>query len=632
MNTELSYRPQSGEIPTSPGVYRFFDKHGRVIYVGKAKNLRNRLNSYFANLEKLHPRTYAMVTTAQKVKWTVVGTEREALQLEYTWIKEYDPRFNVMFKDDKSYPYLAITLKEEYPRVFVTRGPRKKNIKYFGPYVKAWTVNEMLDMLLKVFPVRTCTKGVFNRAKSSGRPCLLGYIDKCAAPCVGRISQEDHYLMAKQFAQFMSGKAKQFITPLEQKMQAASDALDFEAAAKYRDDIQVLKDAFERNALVLSQDIDADIFALAEDDLEAAAQVFHVRGGRVRGQRGWIVEKTENLTTKEIYSHLLQQVYGDESSDEIPPEIWLPKLPDNADILAQWLQTLRNANVKFHIPKRGDKANLLETVLENAKESLRLNKMKRAGDITNRSLALQELQDYLELPDSPLRIESIDISHIQGTNVVASLVVVEDGISKRGEYRKFNVTGDAARDDTAAMYDVVSRRFKNYIEQKEKFRYPPQLLVVDGGQPQVNAAQQAIDDLALTDEITVVGLAKRLEEIWRADEDFPIILPRGSQALFLVQRLRDEAHRFAITFHRKKRAKSMIESIFDELPGIGPIKQKALLRKFGSIKKLKAATKEELLEVSGIGPTQADTLLTYFNNSEDASTVIDTETGEIIES
>ncbi|MFT4147433.1 MAG: excinuclease ABC subunit UvrC [Micrococcaceae bacterium] len=631
MAQQLKYRPTPGEIPTAPGVYRFFDRYGRVIYVGKAKNLRNRLNSYFSNVEKLHPRTYAMVTTAVEVTWTVVRTEREALQLEFTWIKEFDPRFNVMFRDDKSYPYLAMSLKEEVPRVFMTRDTKKKDVKYFGPYVKAWAIKETLDMLLKVFPVRTCTQGVYNRAVANNRPCLLGFIDKCSAPCVGNISIEEHKKLVQQFSRFMSGKGKDLIHEKEVAMLQASEELNFENAAKLRDQIQVLKAAFEKTAMVQPLDVDADIFALAEDDLEAAAQVFYVRGGRIRGQRGWVVEKTEDITTAGLYSQLLQQAYGSDSSQEIPPSIWLPELPEDADLLKSWLKTLRKGSVKFLIPQRGDKAHLLATVEENAKEVLRLHKNKRAGDITTRSAGLQELQDFLDLDESPLRIEGIDISHIQGTNVVASLVVIEDGITKKGEYRKFNITGDAARDDTAAMYDVVKRRFKNYLDNKENFKYPPNLLVVDGGKPQVAVAQQAIDELGLTEEITVVGLAKRLEEIWRANEDYPLILPRGSQALFMLQRLRDEAHRFAITFHRKKRAKSMVNSVFDELQGIGPTKQRALLKHFASVKKLKAASLEQLQEVHGIGKVQAENIYSHFNSEKETAMLIDMETGEVLD-
>ena len=619
-----SYRPKTGEIPTDPGVYRFRDPHGRVIYVGKAKSLRQRLNSYFANPATLLPKTYAMVHAAASVEWTVVGSELEALQLEYTWIKEFAPRYNLAFRDDKSYPYLAVTMGEKYPRVQVLRGERRKGTRYFGPYT-AGAIRETMDTLLRVFPVRSCSAGVLRRAEQSGRPCLLGYIDKCSAPCVGRVTPEEHRRLAEDFCAFMGGEAKRFIGGLEKRMAAAVAELDYETAAKLRDDIIAMRKVFERNAVVLPEDTDADVFAVEEDELEAAVQVFHVRGGRVRGQRGWVVEKVEDTTPAGLVTHLLAQVYGEQSETDgrLPREVLVPVLPEDADELSAWLSALRGTRVTLRVPQRGDKAALLTTVHENAVQALRLHKSRRAGDITTRSLALQELQEALELPEAPLRIECFDISHVQGTNVVGSMVVVEDGLAKKSEYRRFAVTGDAARDDTAAMHDVLTRRFRGYLadrelplaerDQKARFAYPPNLVVVDGGQPQVAAAVRAHPQHGIGEEVRVVGLAKRLEEVWLPEGDFPVILPRASQGLYLLQRIRDEAHRFAIAFHRQKRGKSMTASLLDEVPGLGPARKKALLAHFGSLKKLKAASVAELAEAPGVGPALAGAVHARFH-------------------
>ncbi|TQJ40877.1 excinuclease ABC subunit C [Arthrobacter sp. SLBN-112] len=665
MANPASYRPKTGEIPTNPGVYRFRDPHGRVIYVGKAKSLRSRLNSYFANPAGLLPKTYAMVHAASSVEWTVVGSELESLQLEYTWIKEFKPRFNVVFRDDKTYPYLAVTMSEKYPRVQVMRGDKRKGTRYFGPYT-AGAIRETMDTLLRVFPVRSCSAGVFKRAEASGRPCLLGYIDKCSAPCVGRISPEDHRALAEDFCAFMGGEAKRFITKLEKQMADAVGKLDYEHAARLRDDITALRKVFERNAVVLAEDTDADVFALHEDELEAAVQVFHVRGGRIRGQRGWVVEKVEDFSTPDLVEHLLQQVYGEDGDTHgrLPREVLVPVAPSNAEDLAQWLGGIRGAKVDIRVPQRGDKAALMSTVRENAEHALKLHKTRRAGDITVRSQALQELQEALDLPVPLLRIECFDVSHVQGTNVVASMVVVEDGLPKKSDYRKFSITGPAAADDTAAMHDVLTRRFRHYLQDKSaqvdesvlasdgqeaapgaavldtttpapkaKFAYPPNLVVVDGGQPQVNAAARALRDLGI-DDVYVVGLAKRLEEVWLPDSDFPVILPRTSQGLYLLQRIRDEAHRFAITFHRQKRGKAMTVSALDAVPGLGASKRKALLAHFGSVKGVKAATVEELAQAKGIGPALATAIVNHFaSDGPEAVTVpaINMTTGEIIE-
>ncbi|MBF4995112.1 excinuclease ABC subunit UvrC [Arthrobacter gandavensis] len=667
MADPATYRPRTGEIPTEPGVYRFRDEHRRVIYVGKAKNLRSRLNSYFASPRQLMPKTRAMVFTATSVEWTVVGTELEALQLEYTWIKEFNPRFNIMFRDDKSYPYLAVTMGEKYPRAQVMRGERRKDTRYFGPFYPAKAIRETLDTLLRVFPVRTCSAGVFKRAERTGRPCLLGYIDKCSAPCVGRISPEDHKALAAELCSFMSGEGKRFINDLEKQMQSAVADLDYESAARLRDDIAALKKVFERNTVVLSEDTDADIFGMVQDELEASVQVFHVRGGRIRGQRGWVVEKVEDMDTGEMVEHLLQQVYGEASAqDSIPRRVLVPVLPENAEELQVWLRGLRGSKVKISVPQRGDKKSLMETVTRNAEDAMRLHKSRRAGDLTTRSAALSELQEALDLPVPLLRIECYDISHVQGTNVVASMVVAEDGLMKKSDYRRFSITGEAARDDTASMYDVISRRFKHYLAEnfdpaaevpdaepgsgaagqepggpvsntltaapKAKFAYPPNLVVVDGGKPQVSAASRALEDLGISD-VYVVGLAKRLEEVWVAESDFPVILPRASQALFMLQRIRDEAHRFAITFHRQKRGKSMTASVLDSVPGLGPAKQKALLKHFGSVRRLKQADAAQLQEVPGIGPSMAAALQAALaSTTSDAEPAVNMATGEIVES
>ena len=637
-----SYRPAPGEIPTDPGVYRFRDADGRVIYVGKAKNLRNRLNSYFASPQTLSPKTYAMVHTAASVEWTVVASEMESLQLEYTWIKEFSPRFNIAFRDDKSYPYLAITVNDVYPRAMVTRGERRKGVRYFGPYSQAWAIRETLDALLRVFPVRTCTNGVFNRAKNSGRPCLLGYIDKCAAPCVGKISAEEHRELARGLTRFMAGGAEKHIAQLTAEMKAAAADMDFERAAILRDDIAALTKAFERNAVVLGATVDADLFAYAEDDLEASVQVFFVRGGRIRGQRGWIVEKVNDSTDAQLIEQLIAQVYSDIAASlasqkdaekslnsyDIPRSVLVPVEPENKEQLASWLAEVRSGPVEISVPQRGDKAELMKTVAENARQSLTLHKSRRAGDLTTRSASLVELQEALELPDPLLRIECYDISHVQGTNVVASMVVFEDGMPAKNAYRTYSITGDAARDDTASMYDVITRRFKRHLAQQAerdaapvhsgeidastpepaKFAYPPNLVLVDGGPPQVAAASAALSDLGITD-VYVAGIAKRLEELWLPDDDYPVVLPRTSQALYLVQRIRDEAHRFAITFHRSKRGKAMVASALDEVPGLGEVKRAALIKHFGSVAQIKQASAEELTAVPGIGPALAEKIL-----------------------
>ncbi|MCB7137399.1 excinuclease ABC subunit UvrC [Cellulosimicrobium marinum] len=666
MADPATYRPAPGEIPTSPGVYRFRDEHGRVVYVGKAKNLRARLSSYFQDVANLHHRTQTMVTTAASVEWTVVGTEVEALALEYTWIKEFDPRFNVKYRDDKSYPYLAVTMSDEFPRAQVMRGAKRPGTRYFGPYGHAWAIRETLDLLLRVFPVRTCSAGVFKRAHQTGRPCLLGYIDKCSAPCVGRITPEDHTALAEDFCDFMAGDTQRFVRRLERKMREASAAMEYEAAARLRDDIAALQRATEKNAVVLGDGTDADVFALVGDELEAAVQVFHVRGGRIRGQRGWIVEKVEDVTDGELVEHLLQQVYGAAEDaaavdartgagarggarDVVPREVLVPVLPPDQEQVTTWLTGLRGARVDVRVPQRGDKKELAATVRANAEHALALHRTRRAGDLTTRSQALREIQEALDLDTAPLRIECYDVSHNQGTFQVASMVVFEDGLARKSEYRHFTVRGpdgDGARDDTAAMHEVITRRFSRYLADRERlgglevdldadtsdatgdaradaqaagyvprsgevdpeaaperrgrFAYPPNLVVVDGGPPQVAAAARALAELGI-DDVALCGLAKRLEEVWVPDDDHPVILQRSSEGLYLLQRVRDEAHRFAIAHHRKRRSKGMTSSALDDVPGLGPARRTALLKHFGSVRRLRAATAEEIAQVPGMG-------------------------------
>ncbi|BBX22442.1 UvrABC system protein C [Mycolicibacter terrae] len=633
MPDPATYRPAPGSIPVEPGVYRFVDPHGRVIYVGKAKSLRSRLTSYFADIAGLHPRTRQMVTTAAGVEWTVVNTEVEALQLEYNWIKEFDPRFNVRYRDDKTYPVLAVTLSEEYPRLMVYRGPRRKGVRYFGPYSHAWAIRETLDLLLRVFPARTCSAGVFKRHQQIGRPCLLGYIGKCAAPCIGRVSAEEHRRIVDDFCDFLAGKTDRLVRSLEQEMLAASDQLDFERAARLRDDVSALKRALEKQAVVLGDGTDADVVAFADDELEAAVQVFHVRGGRVRGQRGWIVEKpgdpgdSENSLGR-LVEQFVTQFYGDQaelegSADEptnpVPREVLVPCLPANADELVSWLSGLRGSRVSLRVPLRGDKRALAETVERNAKDALQQHKLKRAGDFTARSAALQNIQEALGLADAPLRIECVDISHVQGTDVVGSLVVFEDGLPRKSDYRHFTIreaAGEGRSDDVASIAEVTRRRFRRHLDpevlapegKSRKFAYPPNLYVVDGGAAQVNAAAAVLAELGITD-VATIGLAKRLEEVWVPSEPDPIILPRQSEGLYLLQRIRDEAHRFAITYHRSKRSKRMTASVLDAVPGLGEHRRKVLISHFGSVARLKRATVEELTSIPGIGAATAAAVL-----------------------
>jgi len=617
-----TYRPAPGTIPEAPGVYKFREPGGRVIYVGKAKSLRSRLNSYFADVAMLHPRTRQMVTTAANVEWTVVATEVEALQLEYNWIKEFDPRFNVRYRDDKSYPVLAVTLNEEYPRLHVYRGPRRKGVRYFGPYAHAWAIRETLDLLLRVFPARTCSNGVFKRHGQIGRPCLLGYIGKCSAPCVGRVSADEHRDIVENFCDFLAGRTDHMMRRLEKEMNAASAELEFERAARLRDDLAAMRRAMEKQAVVLGDGTDADVVAFAHDELQAAVQVFHVRGGRVRGQRGWVVDKIEEMDEAGLVDQFLIQFYGDQAElveegdlSPVPREVLVPALPEDADAMADLLSELRGSRVQVRIPQRGDKRALMETLERNARDAFQQHKLRRAGDLTARSAALQELQDSLGLDTAPLRIECIDISHIQGSDVVASLVVFEDALPRKSEYRRFAIKEAATEGDVASIAEVVRRRFHRYLQETgeepragidpetgrpKKFAYPPNLLVVDGAGPQANAAADVLAEMGIQD-VAVIGLAKRLEEVWLPADPEPTILSRTSEGLYLLQRVRDEAHRFAIAYHRQKRSKRMTTSALDGIPGLGQSRKAALLKHFGSLKRLRQASVDDISGVPGIG-------------------------------
>lgn len=680
MASPSSYRPAPGSIPTKPGVYRFRDAKGRVIYVGKAKSLRPRLSSYFQDIGNLHPRTASMVTTGASVEWTVVDTEVEALQLEYSWIKEFDPRFNVKYRDDKSYPWLAVTVGDEFPRVMVGRGAKRKGTRYFGPYSHAWAIRETVDQLLRVFPMRSCSNGVFKRSAQIGRPCLLGYIDKCAAPCVGNVTPEEHRAIVDDFCDFMAGNTTAFTRRIEREMYAASEALDFEKAARLRDDLGALTKALEKQAVVLGDGTDADVIALAEDPLEVAVQIFYVRGGRIRGQRGWVADRSDDSETPGLVQEFLLQLYGgvgvDEVGDSIPREVLVPALPPDREVLEQLLAERRGSKVAIRVPQRGDKRDLQQTVASNAAQALALHKTKRASDLTTRNRALEEIQTSLGLDEVPLRIECYDVSNLQGTEVVASMVVFEDGLARKSEYRRFVIRGVDGQNDVASMHEVITRRFKRLLDEQarsvevqdapravsgsrsasqaqpddaqrpllvdpetgrpRKFAYAPSLVVVDGGPPQVAAAQQALAELGITD-VPVCGLAKRLEEVWLPGEEDPVIMARTSEGLYLLQRIRDEAHRFAITHHRGRRSKSMVESALDDVPGLGEVRRKTLLKHFGSLKKLREADVDQIALVPGIGPRTAAAIKDAVVHADATrktapkEPTINTATGEILE-
>lgn len=633
MSDTVSYRPKAGEIPTSPGVYRFRDAAERILYVGKAKNLRARLSNYFAPLTSLHERTRRMVTTATSVEWTVVGSEFEALQLEFSWIKEFNPPFNVQFRDDKSYPYLAITLADDVPRVLITRNRSIPGARYFGPYTKVWAIRETLDLLLKVFPMRSCSDATYRRAEHTGRPCLLGEIGKCAAPCVGRISKEDHKAIALDFASFMAGNDSEFVTDLTKKMKKASEDLDYEAAAKFRDQLSAIDTVLSKNHVVLPDTVDADLFGLAHDELAAAVQLFSVRGGRIRGVRSWVVDKELDLPETELVETVVHNAYHETSPRKretegnlTPPRlVVVPTLPEDASELERLLSELRaehgqRGRVTMRVAQRGDLAQLSETVTRNAQSALASYKTRRSSDFVARSQALADIQDALGMHDAPLRMECFDVSHLSGTNIVASMVVFEDGLPKKDQYRRFSIP--ESTDDTESIYQTLSRRLARVGEDvdpaKKKFAYRPNLLIVDGGQPQVQAAMKALTEAGIDPTapggVALCGIAKRLEEIWLPNIDFPVILPRNSDALFLFQRIRDEAHRFAISFQRQKR-KSDINSVLSEIPGLGPARVRDILRHFGSVTRLRSASLEEITQVRGIGPSIAAVIVERLDTS-----------------
>ncbi|MCI1020045.1 excinuclease ABC subunit UvrC [Microbacterium sp. C5A9] len=619
----LPYKPRAGEIPTNPGVYRFRDADGRVLYVGKAKNLRQRLSNYFAPLRTLHERTRRMVTTASSVEWTVVPTDVDSLQLEYMWIKEFDPPFNVRYKDDKSYPFMAVTLGDEAPRVIVTRNRKIPGARYFGPYPKVWAVHETIDLMVKAFPIRTCSDSSYKRAMQTGRPCFPGQIGKCGGPCSMTVTIEEHRAMVDDFVAFMAGGDERFTRELTRRMLAASAAMDYEAAAKYRDKLSAIEAVLGKSALVLASDEDADLFGIAEDELAAAVQHFVIRGGRVRGVRAMTIEKEIDISSADLVDQVLQRAYGD--AQDVPRRIIVPTLPDDAADLEVWLRERRGKKVEIAVAQRGQRADLMRTATLNAQQALIRYKTRRTSDYVARTQALTDLQDALGMSEAPLRIECFDISHLGGTNVVASMVVFEDGLPRKDQYRSFNIA--ETTDDTDSMYQVLRRRLAYLdrpeeqdpeeqavedalaegvvaeVKRKPRFAYPPQLLLVDGGQPQVEAAARALRDAGHT-EIAVCGIAKRLEEIWLPGEDFPVILPRTSESLYLLQRLRDEAHRFAIT-HQRKRRKGDITTVLAEVPGLGAARIKVLLKHFGSVTALKSAAPAEIEEVQGIGPVLA---------------------------
>lgn len=672
--------PKASEIPTQPGVYRWRDDRDRVIYVGKAKNLRNRLTSYFVDPARLHPRTAKMVASAASVSWVVVGSEVEALTLEYTWIKEHDPKFNVMFKDDKSYPYFAVTMNQEYPRMGVLRTAHQRGVRYFGPYTAVWAIRQTLELLQSVFPVRTCSDGVFARAQAADRACLLGYIGRCAAPCIGRVSAAQHRELADKVCDFMSGRDIGFLREIEVAMWADAQAYRFEDAARKRDQLEALRKVLEKNAAVLSDDTDADLFALEADELQVSVQVFYVRAGRIRGQRGWVSAREEDLDEASLMARALEQIYGEAAAElpregggarprrvgpssandtahfdtsVIPKEILVSVSPTDVEVLQRWLSSLRGSQVSIRVPQRGEKREALSRVQLNAEEGLRLYKTRRARDLTQRNLALNELGRLLDI-DPPLRIECYDISHTQGTFQMGSMVVFEDGAPRKDAYRKFSIRGAEGRgtpDDTTAMNEVLRRRFERLIQEENgegttliethysstqtsessppnplemnreprRFSYRPDLVVVDGALPQVHAARAAMDEVGVWD-IPVIGLAKRLEEVWRVDDDFPVIFPRTSEALYLLQYLRDESHRFAISAHRQKRSQAMTRSILDAAPGIGPAKQKALLKHFVSVKRLREASASEIAQVPGFGLKTAENLVAFLNGRGNSGT------------
>ncbi len=618
MSDPSEYRPPQGSIPTGPGVYRFFDPEQRVIYVGKAKNLRSRLSSYFQDFSGLHSRTQRMVTTATAVDWVSVETEVEALVLEYSWIKEFSPRFNVRFRDDKSYPYLAVTLGDTFPRVSVVREAKRKGTKYFGPYAHVWAVRATLDELIRVFPVRTCRDGVFKQAQRTGRACLLGYIDKCSAPCVGKISHEDYSKLVTDLMKFLSGQSQTFVKVINSRMQEASNNQDYESAAKWRDRAQALQRVLEQNVVVLEDNTDADLIAMVFQELDIGVQIFHVRDGRITGQRFLAVERSEDLSDAGYAERVIMRIFSEAVHSGVPKEVLVSIEPANLGVMQEWLSGLRGSTVNIRVPQRGDKKTLMQTAIENAQQSLGRYQVERGSDITVRTESLNALQEVLELRETPLRIECIDVSTLQGTDTVASLVVFEDALPKKKDYRSFIIKGDKT-DDLSAIHEVVTRRFA-HVEvdptSERKFAYAPNLLVIDGALGQVEAASKALAEVGVS--IPVIGLAKRLEEVWVNDQRVPVILPRNSPGLHLLQRVRDEAHRTAIALHRKRRGKRAVASELDAIPGLGEVRKKALLAHFKSVTEIRQASVADLHNVSGVGAALAESIYAHLHPSESA--------------
>jgi len=631
-----SYRPTN--LPSDPGVYRFFDKNEKVIYVGKAKNIKNRLNTYFGN--NLQIKTRRMVNTAVRVDWTLVKTEVEALQLEFTWIKQYNPDFNVQFKDDKSYPHLAIDLKSEFPRLFISRSKKVPGVRYFGPYSHAWALRSTFETLIKIYPVRTCSESNFASAVRSKRQCLLGDIGKCAAPCVNWVTQEEHKKLANDLVNFLEKSPEEISVRIEKEMQEASQAQEYEKAGKLRDQLEAINKAYESTDRFLNENIDADVLAIHEEITHASLSQFNIVAGRITGSRSWVIDRANLLEDESIISAMLGKIYAESKP---PPEVLVDQLPQDSDLLQQWLTEQRGKSVSLIQPARGEKLDLVQTVKRNANQALIQYLSKRANDAAVSGSALAEIAEQLELAELPLRIECFDISNIQGTSMVASMVVFEDGQPKKSDYRRFSIDDDAGFDDTRAMHHVITRRFKRYLDEKDidvaeataqggsrpKFAYPPQLVVVDGGKPQVNAAAKALRELGITD-IALCGLAKRLEEVWLPNNSEPIIFPRHSEALYLLQKVRDEAHRFAINFHRSKRSKVMLESLLDQISGLGEVRRKSLLTHFGSVTALKSATLSELSAVPGIGEKMAKTIIDQIKNQAEQVS-IDMQSGEILD-
>jgi excinuclease ABC subunit C len=616
-------RPPAGTIPDAPGSYQFIDRHGQVIYVGKAASLRSRLSNYFQSPDRLHPRTRQMVETAERVEWTIVRNEVEALMLEYSLIKRHHPRFNVRLRDDKSYPLLAVTTDEEWPRAVVVRGRRRRGVRYFGPYAHAYAIRETLDLLLRSFPVRTCSPGKFRQHERLGRPCLLFHIEKCAGPCVGEVSADDYSSMVDGLCRFLGGDTEDVVRALDTEMREASAELEFERAARLRDRLDSVTKAVEKQQMVAARDEDIDVFGIADDELEASVQVFHIRRGRVVGRKGFIVDKVEDVEGGALIDRVLESFYAETPPNGVPRTVLVPREPSIGPLIEEWLALERGSRVEVRVPQRGDRRRLMETVFENAREEFVRHRMRRASDHNTRSRALTELQDQLGLPEAPLRIECYDMAHLQGTDYVGSMVVLTDGLPDKRQYRRFKVHIDG-NDDYAAMEEVLTRRLAAYIEERDqpidergekpgRFAYPPQLLLVDGGKGQLAVAERVVAALGLEDEIPVAALAKRFEEVYLPGRSEPVGVPRGSDGLFMLQRIRDEAHRFANSFHRERRSKSMTRSSLDGIPGLGPARRERLVKALGGVRAVKAADLETLRGLPFLPDAVAEAVHAHFH-------------------